>query len=115
MAHTFRQVAVQMRASRALAWLALLFCVAARPVAGQEVAARRAAHIMRFTSTMIEIEALPVALRQPITLHLHDVTIERALQAVNTQAQLYLTYSRAIVPLDERVSVDVENGTVFDA
>jgi TonB-linked SusC/RagA family outer membrane protein len=104
-----------MRAHRALTCLALLFCVAARSAAAQDMAARRAAHVMRFTSAMIEIEAVPVALRQPISLHVHDVTIERALQLVSAQAHLTLSYSRAIVPLDERVSVDVENGTVFDA
>jgi TonB-linked SusC/RagA family outer membrane protein len=104
-----------MRANRVLTWLALLMCVAGTSATAQDVAARRAANVMRFTSTMIEIEALPVALRQPISLHLRDVTIERALQAVSAQTQLNLTYSRAVVPLDERVSVDVDNGTVFDA
>jgi TonB-linked SusC/RagA family outer membrane protein len=115
MAHTFRHAAVQIRVTCALTSLALLLVGAAGPAAAQDVAARRAAHVMRFTSTMIEIEAVPIALRQPITLHLHDVTIERALQTVSMQAQLGLTYSRAVVPLDERVTVDVDNGTVFDA
>jgi hypothetical protein len=104
-----------MRATCALAALAALLAGTPAPAAAQDVAARRAAHVMRFTSTMIEIEAVPIPLRQPITLHLHDVTVERALQAVSAEAQLTLTYSRAVVPLDERVTVDVQNGTVFDA
>jgi TonB-linked SusC/RagA family outer membrane protein len=70
---------------------------------------------LQFTSATAEAESAPTELLQLVTLHLYNVKIERALQALTAQARLNLTYSRAIVPLDERVTVDVENGTVFDA
>ncbi|MEP6732912.1 MAG: SusC/RagA family TonB-linked outer membrane protein, partial [bacterium] len=118
---TFRQPTEQMPGPRSLARrlaptaLASLLLFAALPLIGQEVAARRVASLTRFTSPPTDIESVPIVLRQPITLQLRDVTIERALQAVSAQAHISLTYSRAIVPLEKRVTIDVQNGSVYEA
>ncbi|HET7186851.1 MAG TPA: TonB-dependent receptor [Gemmatimonadaceae bacterium] len=82
--------------------------------AQQPFVARQSMYIVRFASAIDE-GAAPVLLRQPITLRLHDVTLERALQEIASRAGAPISYSRAVVPLDRIVSVDVSDGTVLRA
>ena len=97
-------------------WLPLLLAVALAPAAGQQLAPSRTASVVRFTSNVAaDLDAVPLTLRQPVTLQLRRVTVERALQEVMAQAGLTLTYSRAVVPLDRVVSVSVENESVVEA
>ena len=82
--------------------------------AQQPFMARQAAYVVRFASAFDDADA-PMLLRQPITVRLHDVTVERALQEIAAQAGVTLSFSRAVVPLDRIVSVDVRDGTVLRA
>jgi TonB-linked SusC/RagA family outer membrane protein len=58
---------------------------------------------------------MPVLLRQPITLSLKNVRTEQALKTIASRAGISLTYSRAVVPLDRTVSVDLQSGSVLEA
>ena len=89
----------------------------AAPVAGQQrLAINRPAYVVKLSpDAVIDVDAMPAELRRTVTIKLTDVTIERALREVMTQGSLSLTYSRAVVPLDRVVSVDVENQTVIEA
>jgi TonB-linked SusC/RagA family outer membrane protein len=82
--------------------------------AQQPFVTRQTTYIVRFASAIDESDA-PVLLRQPITLHLREVTLERALQEIASRAGAPLSYSRAVVPLDRVVSIDVQNGSVLQA
>ena len=82
--------------------------------AQQPFVARQTTYIVRFASAIDESDA-PVLLRQPITLHLREVTLERALQEIASRAGAPLSYSRAVVPLDRVVSIDVSNVSVLQA
>lgn len=96
--------------------LASIALLAATTVASaqQPFVARQTTYIVRFASAIDESDA-PVLLRQPVTLHLHNVTLERALQEIASRAGAPLSYSRAVVPLDRIVSVDVRDATVLRA
>lgn len=82
--------------------------------AQQPLVARQSAYIVHFASPIDEGSA-PVLLRQPVTVHLRDVTLERALQEIASRAGVTISYSRAVVPLARVVSVDVADGTVLRA
>ena len=82
--------------------------------AQQPFVTRQTTYIVRFASAIDESDA-PVLLRQAITLHLRKVTLERALQEIASRAGAPLSYSRAVVPLDRVVSIDVQNGSVLQA
>jgi len=99
-----------------LAALAAITLLGANSVAAaqQPFVARQTTYIVRFASAIDESDA-PVLLRQPITLHLREVTLERALQEIASRAGAPLSYSRAVVPLDRVVSIDVSNGSVLQA
>ncbi|HYD53647.1 MAG TPA: SusC/RagA family TonB-linked outer membrane protein [Gemmatimonadaceae bacterium] len=66
-------------------------------------------------ATAPDLEGAPVLLRQPITVRLREVTVERALREITRKARIDLAYSRAVVPLDRVVSLDVENASVLEA
>jgi TonB-linked SusC/RagA family outer membrane protein len=103
-------------ARRFLLWLPLLLASALAPAQAQRLAAARTASIVRFSSDVAaDLEGVPLMLRQPVTLRLRSVTIERALQEVMSQANLTLTYSRSVVPLERVVSVSVDNESVVEA
>ena len=85
-----------------------------RSASAQQLAISRPAHVVRFSAPPT-IDDAPVVLRQPITLQLKDVTLERALREVTGQAGIALSYSRSVVPLSRRVSINVENGSVLEA
>ena len=82
--------------------------------AQQPFVARQSAYVVRFAAGIDESDA-PVLLRQPITLRLRDVTLERALQEIASRAGTSLSFSRAVVPVDRVVSLDVRDGTVLRA
>jgi TonB-linked SusC/RagA family outer membrane protein len=82
--------------------------------AQQPFVARQSAYVVRFASEIDEGTA-PVLLRQPITVHLRNVTLEHALQEIASRAGTGISYSRAVVPVDRVVSVDVADGTVLRA
>jgi TonB-linked SusC/RagA family outer membrane protein len=54
-------------------------------------------------------------LERRITLELHDVSLDTALQEIAARTGVRLIYSARVVPLARRVSARVENGTVRDA
>ena len=91
-----------------------LLTVSSIAVAQQPFVTRQTTYIVRFASAIDESDA-PVLLRQAITLRLRDVTLEHALQQIASRAGAPLSYSRAVVPLDRVVSIDVRNGSVLSA
>ncbi|HWJ22874.1 MAG TPA: TonB-dependent receptor [Gemmatimonadaceae bacterium] len=97
--------------------IALLLAAGAAPAAAQQrLAPTRSAYVVKFTpGVAVDLVTVPAVLRQPLTLKLHDVTVERALQELMARANISLTYSRAVVPLDRIVSVDVEDESVVEA
>jgi TonB-linked SusC/RagA family outer membrane protein len=108
----------------ALALAALHVALGPRPARAQLVAesvqraaepAQRAAFVLRFGPPPADLTSAPATLRRRVTLHLHDTTIERALAALRVQVALSLTYSRNVVPLGRRISVDVDSVSVLDA
>ena len=92
-----------------------LAAFAAAPAHAQQFVARQNAVVVHFTDAPADVASAPATLRLPITLHLRDVTVERALDEVVSAGKLSLTYSRAVVPLDRIVSVDVENAPLIEA
>ena len=105
---------MQSRVVRAIA-VGALVPLLAMPGSAQEFVASRSAVVVHFTDASADLAAAPASLRAPISLHLKRVTVERALDEIVSSAKLSLTYSRAVVPLDRIVSVDVDNGTILDA
>jgi TonB-linked SusC/RagA family outer membrane protein len=104
------------RARAALVAGALLATVAPAPASAQRLTATRTATVVRFTSEApLDLDAVPVVLRQPLTLRLDGVSLERALGEIMTSSGVSLTYSRSVVPLDRTVSVHVENEPVVEA
>jgi TonB-linked SusC/RagA family outer membrane protein len=83
-------------------------------VGSSQLVTRQSAYVVRFASAIDETDA-PVMLRQAITVRLRDVTLERALQEITSRAGVSLAYSRAVVPVDRIVSVDVQDGSVLRA
>ena len=92
-----------------------LAALLAAPAWAQQFVARQNAVVVHFTDAPADVASAPASLRLPITLHLRDVSVERALGEVVSAAKLSLTYSRAVVPLDRTVSVNVENAPVIEA
>ena len=107
-------------AARRAVWVAAAasLALAAAPVAAQQpLLVRHSAYVVSFApgAMVDDLDAMPLLLRQPITLRLRDVTVERALQAITARAGITLAYSRAVVPLERRVSVSVQDGSVLEA
>jgi TonB-linked SusC/RagA family outer membrane protein len=95
--------------------IALLLALLFNPSpASSQLVTRQSAYVVRFASAIDESDA-PVMLKQAITVHLRKVTLERALQEITAQAGVSLAYSRAVVPVDRIVSVDVRDGSVLRA
>ena len=93
-----------------------LSVLAVSPASGQMLAVNRPATVVSFSDDIpADLEATPIMLRQPITLKLRRVTIERALQEVMARTGISLTYSRAVVPLDRKISVNVQDEPVVEA
>ena len=98
-----------------IAFMAIaVFAATSVAAAQQPFVARQTTYIVRFASAIDESDA-PVLLRQPITLHLRKVRLERALQEIASRAGAPLSYSRAVVPLDRVVSIDIRDGSVLQA
>ncbi|MDB4873887.1 MAG: TonB-dependent receptor plug [Gemmatimonadetes bacterium] len=97
-------------------FVALLAVASIVPVsavrAQQPFVARQSAYIVRFASSIDESDA-PVLLRQPVTMALRNVTVERVLQEIARRAGVSFSYSRAVVPLDRIVSVNVRDASVL--
>jgi TonB-dependent starch-binding outer membrane protein SusC len=102
---------------RALALCALTALpLAAAPAAAQRLAVGRPATVVRLASNSTgDLEGVPLALRQPVTLDLRRVTVERVLRDVMEQTGVSLAYSRAVVPLERVVTVRVKDGSAIDA
>lgn len=102
--------------ARMIGALAAILVIAAPSVtaAQQPFVARQSAYVVRFAAPLDESDA-PVALRQVVTVRLHDVTVERALQEIASRAGMPLSYSRAVVQLDRIVSVDVRESSLLRA
>ncbi|HEX7019062.1 MAG TPA: TonB-dependent receptor [Gemmatimonadaceae bacterium] len=109
------------RLSRRLACLIVagtatsLTALAPATARGQQFAVSRPAAVVRFASEVSTLENVPAQLRRPLTLHLQSVTVERALREVMAQTGLPISYSRAVVPLDRVVSVDVDGQPMITA
>ncbi|HEY6156662.1 MAG TPA: TonB-dependent receptor [Gemmatimonadales bacterium] len=87
-----------------------------RDLLGQGPAMSLNAFAMRFSREPVsDVEALPLVLRQPLALRLEHVTIGQALRAITARGGLDLSYSRAVVPLERIVSVDVDGAPVAEA
>jgi TonB-linked SusC/RagA family outer membrane protein len=97
----------------ALSAVALLGRVAA--LRAQDYAVSRTAYVVRLSAMPTHPESAPEVLRQPVTLHLTRVTVARALQELIARTGISLTYSRAFIPADRIVSIDVESGSVLQA
>jgi TonB-linked SusC/RagA family outer membrane protein len=103
------------RAASRLAWAAApVALLVGRSAPAQEIAARRAAYVVPLSAARPDADAAPGVLRQPVTMHLERVTVERALRELGTLANLSMTYSRAVVPLDRLVTIDVDNGSALE-
>jgi TonB-dependent starch-binding outer membrane protein SusC len=99
---------------RALALCAL--ALVAVPAGAQRLAVGRPATVVRLASSSTgDLEGVPLALRQPVTLDLRRVTVERVLRDVMAQTGVSLAYSRAVVPLEKIVTVRVKDGSAIDA
>ena len=61
----------------------------------------------------VHLESAPEVLKQPVTLRLKQVTVAQALDELIARARISLTYSRAFIPADRIVSVDVEGESVL--
>ncbi|MEO8620556.1 MAG: TonB-dependent receptor [bacterium] len=81
----------------------------------QDFAASRAAYVVRLTAMPVHSENAPEVLRQPVTLRLKGVTVARALEELIAHTGISLTYSRAFIPADRIVSIDLESGSVLRA
>src|SRR5258707_7598213 len=91
-----------------------LFAVGSVPIAAQNVTVRQNAYVARFISGKPEsLDGAPLVLRQPITLKLNNVTVERALREVMAHAALSISYSKSVVPVARLVSVDVADASVI--
>ena len=99
--------------------LTLLTCMAllgfAASLQAQDFAVPRAAYVARLTAMPTRAEGAPDVLRKDVTLHLTNVTVARALDELIARAGISLTYSRAFIPADKIVSIDVENSSVLGA
>lgn len=102
------------RTTIARSLIAITLLTVSSLAAQQPFVTRQTTYIVRFASAIDESDA-PVLLRQAITLRLRDVTLEHALQQIASRAGAPLSYSRAVVPLDRVVSIDVRNGSVLGA
>ena len=105
---------------RRLRHLALCALVAlplvAAPAQAQRLAVGRPATVVRLASNSTgDLEGVPLALRQPVTLDLRRVPVERVLRDVMEQTGVSLAYSRAVVPLERIVTVRVKDGSAIDA
>ena len=87
----------------------------AASLGAQDFAVPRAAYVVRLSSMSSHPESAPQVLRQRVTLRLAHVTVARALEALITRSGVSITYSRAFIPADRIVSVDLEDGTVLQA
>src|SRR5262245_1776798 len=99
---------------------ALLVSTIAGALAAQQPSAMltpRPSYVVSFApgGAPSEDSKIPVLLRQPITLSLKSVSAEQALRTIASRAGISLTYSRAVVPLDRTVSVELDNGSVLEA
>ena len=85
------------------------------PLRAQDFAVPRAAYVVRLSAMPARLESAPEVLRQSVTLHLSHVTVARALDELIARTGVSLTYSRAFIPADKIVSIDLENGSVLEA
>ena len=83
------------------------------PLRAQDFAVPRAAYVVRLSAMPVHLESAPEVLRQPVTLRLERVTVARALDELIARTHISLTYSRAFIPADRIVSVDVEGESVL--
>lgn len=79
----------------------------------QDFSVPRAAYVVRLSSMPVHAESAPEVLRQPVTLRLERVTVARALDELIARTRISLTYSRAFIPADRVVSIDVEGESVL--
>lgn len=85
-------------------------------VEAQQMIASRSAYVLSFNSRAgVDLSRAPVTLRQPLALDLQGVTVDHALRAIIAQSGISLAYSRAVVPLDRRVTVRMQSGSVLEA
>ena len=87
----------------------------AAPLRAQDFAVPRAAYVVRLSAMPTRSESAPEVLRQPATLHLTRVTVARALEELIARTGVSITYSRAFIPADRIVSIDLESGNVLEA
>jgi TonB-dependent starch-binding outer membrane protein SusC len=80
----------------------------------QDFAVPRAAYVVRLDAPP-DLERAPDVLRQPVTLRLKKVTVAQALDELIARTRISLSYSRALIPADRIVSVDVDGGSVLHA
>ena len=79
----------------------------------QDFAVPRAAYVVRLSAMPVHLESAPEVLKQPVTLRLKQVTVAQALDELIARTRISLTYSRAFIPADRIVSVDVEGESVL--
>ena len=100
----------------------LAVALLALPLGGPRLAAQTPQYAVSRPATVVrlardvrgDLVGVPAALRQPVTLKLHDVTVQRALQEVMLQTGIALTYSSAVVPVEHRVDLDVRAESAVD-
>ena len=79
----------------------------------QDFSVPRAAYVVRLSAMPVHPDSAPEVLRQPVTLRLERVTVAQALDELIARTHISLTYSRAFIPADRIVSVDVEGESVL--
>lgn len=98
------------------AMLSVPIGLAPAPARAQQLAVSGSLAVVRFSGEASrQAGQLPASLRRTITLRLRRVTLEGALDSVMVRAGITLNYSRAIVPLDRIVSIDVEHRPAIEA
>ena len=111
-----------MRRIGSLATLLLVASAAGAILTAQDVEVALADRAPRFLMAspsggaplVVDTRSVP-ALWRRISVDLNDVTLEQALNTVSRQAGLKLMYSKAVVPLDNRVHLQASNITVAGA
>jgi len=107
----YHRVVARAIVAGALAAAALLATGA--PLRAQDFSVPRAAYVVRLSAMPVRLESAPEVLRQPVTLRLERVTVARALEELIARTHISLTYSRAFIPADRVVSVNVEGESVL--
>lgn len=97
--------------------LALAACVWHSPtLSAQPSLIQPASYVLRLSqNSPVDVSTLPAVLRQPVTVHLRDVTVGDALKEIGRQASISFAYSDAVLAGAARTTLDVDDVSVAEA